>query len=122
MKPLRVQPTTPLPELKDGDRLTQAEFHRRYEAYPEHVKIELIGGVVHVASPMRGPHGLYSFELSIALGNYKAATPGVEGAEGITTILGEKSEPMPDLILRLLPECGGQSRFNERQYLEGAPE
>ena len=29
---------------------------------------------------------------------------------------------MPDLLLRLLPECGGQSRYNEHQYLVGAPE
>src|SRR5262249_8600062 len=54
--------------------------------------------------------------------HYEAATPGVEIAEGITTILGEKSEPMPDLVLRLLPECGGQSSYNEDDYLVGAPE
>ena len=33
-----------VPPLKDGVRLTQAEFHRRYSAYPEDVKAELIGG------------------------------------------------------------------------------
>ena len=121
MKPPRTRPTQ-LPPLKDGDRMTQEEFHRRYEAYPEDVKIELIGGVVHVASPMKGPHGLYSFEVNLALGIYKASTPGVEGAAGISAILNEKGEPMPDLLLRLHHECGGQSRFNDRQYLEGAPE
>jgi hypothetical protein len=34
-----------LPPLHNGDRLTQPEFHRRYEAYPEDVKFELKGGL-----------------------------------------------------------------------------
>ena len=57
-----------------------------------------------------------------ALGVIRAAVANIsnpgrrpEGASGITAILGEKSEPMTDLLLRLLPECGGQSRFNDRQ-------
>ena len=41
----------PLPLLENGDRLTQEEFHRRYEAYPDHVKIELIGGTVFKQAP-----------------------------------------------------------------------
>jgi Uma2 family endonuclease len=40
----------------------------------------------------------------------------------MTAILGEKSEPQPDLLLRILTEYGGQSRYNERDYLVGAPE
>src|SRR5262249_5049943 len=44
-------PTEQTPPLEDGQRLTQPEFHRRYQAYPEDVKFELIGGVVHMASP-----------------------------------------------------------------------
>ena len=47
----------PLPPLHNGDRLTQAEFHRRYEAYPEDVKFELVGGIVYMTSPLRRPHG-----------------------------------------------------------------
>jgi Uma2 family endonuclease len=121
MKPPRVQPAA-LPPLKDGDRMTQEEFHRRYEAYPGGVKIELVGGVVHVASPLRGPHGESSVELACVLVLYKAATPGVTAGDGLTVILGEESEPQPDLLLRLLPECGGQSRFNDKQYLVGPPE
>jgi Uma2 family endonuclease len=121
MRPPRVQSDS-LPALNHGDRMSQEEFHRRYEAYPEGVKIELIGKVVHVASPMRTPHGLYSSELNLALGVYKASTPGVEVAEGITAILGEKSEPQPDLVVWLRPESGGQARVNDRQYLVGAPE
>ena len=40
------QTTPPLPPLQHGDHMTQAEFHRRYEAYPEDMKFELIGGTV----------------------------------------------------------------------------
>ena len=32
--------------LSNGDRMDQAEFHRRYQACPEGVKFELIGGTV----------------------------------------------------------------------------
>ncbi len=123
MKPPRTRsrPTAP-PTLHNGDRLSQPEFHRRYQAYPEDTTFELVGGVVYMASPMREPHGLYTSELNLVLALYKAATPGVLVAENVTTILGENNEPQPDLVLRLLPECGGQSRTNENGYLVGAPE
>jgi Uma2 family endonuclease len=102
--------------------MAQPEFHRRYEDYPEDVKFELIGGTVYTASPNNGPHGTYHFELSLVLGLYEAGTPGIEGADNMTTILGEEGEPQPDLMLRLLKECGGQSEYNEEKYLVGAPE
>jgi hypothetical protein len=108
--------------LHDGDHLTQAEFHRRYEAYPEDAKFELIGGTVYMASPLKRPHGIYHPELSLVLTVYKADTPGVEVADNMTTILGKEGEPQPDLMLRLLTECGGQSGYNEEEYLVGAPE
>jgi Uma2 family endonuclease len=122
MKPPRVQPA-PLPPLKDGDRLSQEEFHRRYEAYPEDIKIELIGGVVHVAAPrVAAPHGLCKSELCGVLGLYHAATPGTEAASRLTLLLSENSEPEPDLLLYLLPKYGGRSRPNAQDYLVGAPE
>jgi hypothetical protein len=42
-----------IPFLENGDRLTRAEFERRYEAMPNLKKAELIEGVVHVPSPVR---------------------------------------------------------------------
>src|SRR6266851_8915829 len=98
-----------IPLLNNGDRLTQREFHRRYEAYPDDVKFELIGGIVYMASPTGWPHSKYHLQLATVLGNYEAATPGVEGLDNATTILGPWSEPQPDLALRILPERGGQS-------------
>ncbi len=124
MRPPARTRRTPAPpaELHNGDRMKQPEFHRRYEQYPDHIKFELIGGIVYMASPMKRPHGAYSWELNLVLGLYKAGTPGVEGAQNMTAILGEESEPQPDLMLRLLHECGGQSDYNEEDYLVGAPE
>lgn len=110
------------PPLHAGDRLTQAEFHRRYEAYPDHVKFELIGGVVYMPSPLRRPHGRYHYLLGTVYCLYEIATPGLEGLNNATTILGEYSEPQPDLSLRILPEWGGRSQTSEDDYVTGAPE
>src|SRR5262249_11449095 len=103
-------PPKPVPPLRNGDRLTQAEFHRRYEASPSPVKVELIGGVVYMASPLGRQHGFFSVDLLFLMELYVQATSGVELLNGATTILGEESEPEPDVSLRILPEYGGQSR------------
>jgi Uma2 family endonuclease len=112
----------PLPLLVNGERMKQPEFHRRYQAYPKHEKWELIGGVVYMASPLRRPHGLYHPELSGVLWLYSHATAGTEVLDNVTTILGEESEPQPDLELRILPAYGGQSRETEDDYVQGGPE
>jgi hypothetical protein len=112
----------PEDELHNGDRLTQAEFHRRYEQYPEDVKFELVGGIVYMASPLRMPHSRYDGQVGLVLELYSMGTPGTEVLHGATTILGDDSEPQPDLGLYVLPENGGQSRVNEDEYLVGAPE
>jgi len=112
----------PVPLLVNGERMTQAEFHRRYQAYPEDVKIELIGGIVYMASPVGWPHAIYHSELSFVLKLYAAGTPGVELGDNATTILGEECEPQPDLELRIHEACGGRSRVNSAKYVEGPPE
>jgi Uma2 family endonuclease len=111
-----------LPDLENGDQLTQAEFHELYSQYPETVKFELIGGIVFMASPLRRAHGKYHLELAIALGLYENETPGIEVLDNATTMLGEESEPQPDLSMRILAEFGGQSREDADDYVVGAPE
>ena len=108
--------------LENGDRMTQREFHRRYEDYPEDVKFELIGGTVYMTFPLRRPHGRYHAELSGVFWLYKEGTPGVEVLDNTTMILGKESEPQPDLALRILTEYGGQSRTNKKEYIVGAAE
>src|SRR6266446_1483212 len=112
----------PLPPLANGDRMKQPEFHRRYETYPEDVKFELIGGIVFMTSPLRRAHGKNHVNLSLVLSLYSCHTPGIEALDNATTILGDESEPQPDLTLRILTEFGGQSREAEKDYVEGPPE
>jgi len=110
-----------LPPLENGDRLTRAEFERRYEAMPRLKKAELIEGVVYVGSPVRyTQHGQPNFVIETWLGVYCAATPGTMGAGNTTVRLDLDNEPQPDVLLRL--ERGGSSRISADGYVEGAPE
>jgi Uma2 family endonuclease len=115
-----------VPLLRAGQRLTQPEFHRRYEAYPDpDVKFELIGGIVYTMAPAGFDHGRRGFEICGVLNLYEAATPGVTGVLGATVVLGTLSEPQPDLALLIEPQCGGQTRLKrikDKQYIHGPPE
>jgi Uma2 family endonuclease len=110
-----------LPPLENGDRLTRAEFERRYAAMPRLKKAELIEGIVYVASPLRyRSHGQPHLLITTWLGTYCAATPGVEAADAPTIRLDADNEPQPDAILRL--SQGGRSTISADDYIEGAPE
>ena len=118
-----VEENLPVPPLNNGDHLTRAEFERIYAARPEIKKAELIEGVVYVPSPARHrEHGKPHFNAIVWVGNFVAATPGVEGSDNATLRLDFENEPQPDALLRLLPEYGGNSRVGEDGYLEGPPE
>lgn len=109
-----------LPPLESGDRLTRAEFERRYEAQPEIKKAELIEGVVYVASPVRvHRHGAPHSDIVTWLGVYRAATPGVRTADNATLRLDLDNEPQPDVAVWLE---GGNAFVDDDDYLQGAPE
>jgi hypothetical protein len=114
-------PGRPTPPLAAGQRLSQAEFLRRYEATPPKFKAELIGGVVHVPSPVGRDHGISSADMITWLGYYRARTPGTQVLDNATTAMDELGVPQPDAQLRILPECGGQTR-DEGKIVAGAPE
>ncbi|EKQ67431.1 hypothetical protein OsccyDRAFT_3704 [Leptolyngbyaceae cyanobacterium JSC-12] len=110
-----------LPPLENGDRLTRAEFERRYAAMPQLKKAELIEGIVYMASPLRAkahssPHG----DIMGWLWTYKAATPGIDLYDNPTVRLDADNEPQPDAVLRIV--TGGQSWISPDDYIEGAPE
>ncbi|HDQ73234.1 MAG TPA: Uma2 family endonuclease [Chloroflexi bacterium] len=112
-----------LPPLNPGDRLSRAEFERRYEAHPEIKKAELIEGVVYMPSPTRferhgEPHG----QVITWLGVYTATTSGVRLGDNSTIRLDLQNEVQPDALLRLDPALGGQSHITEDDYLQGPPE
>jgi Uma2 family endonuclease len=112
-----------VPALENGDRLTRAEFERRYEAMPHLKKAELIEGVVYVPSPVRHrQHGAPHAHLISWLGQYAAHTPGVEVGDNSSVRLDLDNEPQPDALLCIDPACGGQVRISADGMIEGAPE
>jgi len=109
-----------LPPLENGDRLSRAEFERRYVAHPEILKAELIEGVVYVASPVRvRRHGSPHSKIIIWLGVYLEATPGLEIADNATLRLDLDNEPQPDVSVWI---DGGNAFVDDDDYLQGAPE
>jgi Uma2 family endonuclease len=111
-----------IPELRAGDRLSRAEFERRYSAMPNVKKAELIEGVVYMPSPVSSvEHGNPHFDLVTFLGFYRVATPGIEGSDNATVRLDGENEPQPDAYLRIVPQFGGQTR-DDGKYVAGAPE
>ena len=111
------------PVLENGDRLTRAEFERRYEARPDLKKAELIEGVVHLPGPTRSAgHARPQAALVGWLGTYALATPGVQVSDSPTVRLDLDNEPQPDAAMLIDPEAGGQARVSEDDYIEGAPE
>ena len=65
-----------LPPLHEGDRLTSAEFLRRWDAMPELKHAELIDGVVFISSPLSLSHGDHPLNLGGWLWLYAEQTPG----------------------------------------------
>jgi Uma2 family endonuclease len=113
-----------IPPLENGDRLTRAEFERRYAAMPQVKKAELIEGMVHMPSPVRmKQHGKPYVMLSTLLGYYLTKTPGLEDYGGDSTVrLDEDNEPQPDLLVVLPPQFGGKGRVDEEGYVVGPPD
>lgn len=109
-----------VPPLAPGDKLTRAEFLRRWEAHPEIKNAELIGGTVFMSSPVSVEHGDRDGDVGGWLSVYRAATPGTASGRNTTSFLLDET-PQPDLNLRILPEYGGAS-WVEDKYLHGSPE
>ncbi len=123
--PLRstTEPSTILPGLTSGDRLTRAEFERRYAADPHVKKAELIEGVVYVTSPLRfTPHAEPHSYLDTWIGTYVAYTPGVRSGIEPTVRLDLDNELQPDVVLILDEAAGGKARLTADGYVEGTPE
>jgi hypothetical protein len=116
-------PESFVPPLENGDRLTRAEFERRYAAMPEHVRAELVEGVVIMASPVRhSTHGAQHADLIFWAAIYRAGTPGVLGGADATVRLDLDNEPQPDVYLLIDPARGGKARIDGDGYINGAPE
>jgi len=128
---MSVVPTSPaaqptrqrIPPLENGDRLTRAEFERRYGAMPENVRAELIEGIVYMSSPVRvNRHAKPHVHLSGWFAYYLAKTPGiVDYGDNATARLDDDNEPQPDLSLLLPKSLGGLAHVDEDDYIVGPP-
>lgn len=107
--------------LESGDRLTRAEFHRRYCERPDIKKAELVEGVVYVASPVRlNFHGEPLGWMVVWLGTYAAARPDLRLGDNTTVLLDDRNEVQPDAFL--MREAPGGPRLTDDGYVEGAPQ
>ena len=112
-----------IPPLESGDRLTRAEFERRWEAMPNLKRAELIEGVVYMAAAVRNrKHGKPNRWISALLGKYEASTPGVSGADNASVRLDLDNMPQPDCVLIIEPPHSQTVTISDDDYLEGAPE
>lgn len=105
-----------------GDRLSRAEFERRYEATPQIKKAELIEGVVYMPSPILIDHGEAQGTIIGWLVTYGMATPGVQYAGNASVRLDLDNEVQPDALLRLHTRAGGRSHIGKKRLIDGAPE
>jgi hypothetical protein len=113
-----VDPPRPLVE---GQRLDQPTFHALYEAMPPGTRAELIDGVVYLPGPIGIEHGRAQVSVIMWLDYYAEQTPGVQVLDHATTILGWSSEPQPDGLLRIKPECDGRTQ-DTKGFIHGPPE
>ena len=116
-------PAETIPPLQNGDRLTRAEFERRYQAMPDLKKAELIERIVYMPSPVRfGRHAQPHADLVSWLNYYRSKTPGLQIGDNGTNRLDEDNEPQPDVMLLIPQAAGGAARIDEVDYVSGPPE
>lgn len=112
-----------IPPLQNGDRLTAAEFERRYNAMPHLKKAELIDGVVYMAAALRTEqHGTPHAFLMSWLGMYWFATSGTRLSDNGTVRIDDDNVPQPDALLMIEATHGGQARIDSEGYVAGGPE
>jgi Putative restriction endonuclease len=115
------RPSSSIPKLRQGERLSRDEFERRYANMPD-VKAELLDGVVYMSSPVSVDHGSPHGDLVGWLVYYKARTPGTDTGDNVTHRLSDETEPQPDAYLRILESHCGNSHVDKDRYVTGAPE
>jgi hypothetical protein len=100
--------------LVEGQRLDQPTFHALYEAMPPGTWAELINGVVYKSSPVGPLHSGVHVLAGAWVVLYQGRTPGVKALSTPSTVMELDSETQPDVMLRVLQECVGQTRVDDR--------
>jgi Uma2 family endonuclease len=114
-------PTSAVPMLESGDRMTREEFHRIYEMSPQLKHVELIEGVVYMPSPISFErHSEYQGLVLAWLGAYAANHPEVRFGGPASVFLDRDNEPEPDAVM--VRRAGGTAQMDPRGYIVGVPE
>jgi len=111
------------PALESGDRYSRAEFERRSLARVDLQKVELIEGVVYVASAVRvNSHSLPDGYVHGWLIVYAAQTPGLLFLPNTTVRLDDTNVPQPDALLAFERTPDGKRRTDANDIFAGTPE
>ena len=112
--------------------MTGEEFERRgrlLEQDPDRdpdaarCRIELLEGIVCMSpGPDLDYHGVPSSTLSLIVGQYRIATPGVVSSGEAEIEIDPETRLTPDHLLFITPECGGQMRRDADGRTRGIPE
>ncbi len=116
----RPKPLAEVPPLQAGDRLTRAEFERRWELHPEIKKAELIDGLVFTEMTVSPRHGKPHLRVAGWLMAFEAANPDLEAMDNTTVRMPGEDDLQPDVLLRRRE--GGTSTLVENEAVEGPPE
>jgi Uma2 family endonuclease len=108
------------PILESGDRLTRAEFHRRYCQRQDIRKAELVLGVVYVGGRVPAWHGSAHASAVAWLGISQVGRSDAHVENNVTVILDDETEVQPDACLWREEPAG--PRLNEDHYLVGPPQ
>jgi Uma2 family endonuclease len=101
--------------LDNGDRLTRAEFHARYEQHPEIRRAELIEGVVYVPSPVGIDHSQRDGHMMRWISAYVGDRADLSILPNATVRIDADNEVQPDIsLMRMRPDELGKGRYVER--------
>ena len=111
--------------LTHGQPISRADFIRITEAHPSRYRhVERLDGRAYenADSGRRTRHSLPRSQIVGLLGYYYSRTPGTEPGDNGTAQIVDDHDPQPDAYLLIRPECGGQTRFTDDDYIQNAPE
>lgn len=109
--------------LVNGDCLNAMDFLFRCQDLPKVRTAELIEGIVYVDRLAgRGESKTKADLLQRWLEAYSSATPGTVVAANTRILIDRENVAQPSGMLRILPECGGQTRTTPEGLLAEAPE
>jgi Uma2 family endonuclease len=113
---------TNTPTLAEGERLSRAEFERRFDADPDLKMAELLDGVVRLRNDGRWLPAVGRADLMGMFGSYRVHTPSVEAGAHCSVRLDDENEPQPDVCLLVRRRFGGQTVIDSDGVVASAPE